>query len=167
MACPFFMPIEKLETGAWPHASRLPLAGGWSGHCTAPGHDGEIPALLVLEKSCNLGYSADCDWLPRDRRFDAVRFAVSARRKEPSTIGRTLRVKYVCERGNRPVEHGMLDFDIITSTWTQPHGDARIQKMAECFLSTYLAKQQSALADQAERSDQTLPSEALQQEDEL
>ncbi len=166
MACPFFMPIGKLENGAWPHAGRLPLAGGWTGHCTAPGHEGEIPAQSVLEKRCNLGYSADCSWLPQDRPSDAVRFAVSARRSRPAAISSVLRLKYVCERGNRPVEHGMLDFDIITSTWTQRHGDARIQKMAECFLSTYLAQRQSLLTAELDPSDQTLPNEALQQEDE-
>ena len=31
MACPYFMPVEKLENGTWPHPSRLPLGSGWRG----------------------------------------------------------------------------------------------------------------------------------------
>ena len=75
MACPFFMPVEKLENGAWPHPARLPLGGGWSGRCTAPGHEGEIPTQSALEEFCNLGYAARCG-----RLRDASRIATIDRR---------------------------------------------------------------------------------------
>jgi hypothetical protein len=147
LACPFFMPVAKLENGSWPHPARLPLGGGWCGHCTAPGHEGELPPQDVLEAFCNLGYASSCSWSPRERLWDAVRFAVSAPRESASSheardvdAARVLFLRYVCERDHRPVEHGDLEFDLSQATWVRRHDDARIQKMAECFLESYLKK---------------------------
>jgi hypothetical protein len=75
VACPFFMPVEKLENGAWLHPGRLPLGCGWSGQCTAPGHAGEVPSQEELREFCNLGYAEGCGRLPRERAWDSVRFA--------------------------------------------------------------------------------------------
>lgn len=155
MACPYFMPVTKLENGNWPHPARLPLGVGWSGHCTAPGHEGETPGLEVLQEFCNLGYPGSCDWSPRERRCDAVRFAVSAPqgRNEArdsadgsarlpgfGSMRGTLVLNYVCERDHKPTEHGNLEFDLTQAVWRRGHDDARIQKMAECFLESYLKK---------------------------
>jgi hypothetical protein len=146
MACPYFMPVAKLENGNWPHPARLPLGLGWSGHCTAPGHEGETPAQDVLEAFCNLGYASGCSWAPQKTRRDAVRFAVSAPpvRNEveasETVPPRVLLLRYVCEQNHKPVEHGDLEFDLSQATWLRRHDDARIQKMAECFLESYLKK---------------------------
>jgi hypothetical protein len=146
LACPFFMPMARLENGSWPHPARLPLGGGWCGHCTAPGHDGELPPQDVLEAFCNLGYASGCGWSPRERLWDAVRFAVSAPRESASheardaDAARVLLLRYVCERDHRPVDHGELEFDLAQASWLRRHDDARIQKMAECFLESYLKK---------------------------
>jgi hypothetical protein len=144
LACPYFMPVSHLEGGTWPHPARLPLGCGWSGHCTAPGHEGQIPQVEILEAFCNLGYASGCTWAPAERSWDAVRFAVSAPgesgRDKVSCATRVLTLRYVCERGNRPVDHGELQFDLPRAMWIAPHHDARIQKMAECFLETYLKK---------------------------
>ncbi|HET9306231.1 MAG TPA: hypothetical protein VFO46_09410 [Candidatus Sulfotelmatobacter sp.] len=150
MACPYFMPVSKLENGSWPHPSRLPLGCGWSGHCTAPGHEGITPPQQVLERFCNLGYVSSCGWSPAVGAWDAVRFAISAPR---GSIGRDLRpmassdapnrilcLMYVCERDHHPVTQGELKFDLTTTTWLLGHYDPRIQKMAECFLDSYLKK---------------------------
>jgi hypothetical protein len=148
LACPYFMPVERFENGAWAHPARLPLGGGWSGHCTAPGHEGETPSQQVLEKLCNLGYAGSCGWTPHQRAWDAVRFAVSApsaisglgesRTAETGIPSRIVRLRYVCERNHLPVEHGDLEFDLPRAIWLRPHGDVRLQKMAECFLDSYL-----------------------------
>jgi hypothetical protein len=145
VACPFFMPIEKLENGMWQHPARLPLGNGWTGHCTAPGHEGEVPALEILRESCNLGYSKSCGCLPQVRAWDAVRFAISARRNRADEAAEQLRnrvvlLDYACERDHRPVDHGQLAFDLVESKWAQRHGDDRVQKMAVCFLQAYLEK---------------------------
>jgi hypothetical protein len=143
------MPLAKLENGGWHHPSRLPLGCGWSGHCTAPGHEGELPPQDILESLCNLGYAGNCGWSPAQRTWDAVRFAVStpngsSRGKRLSSAldspSRVLRLIYVCERDHHPVAHGELTFDLTTATWQRGHDDTRIQKMAECFLESYLGK---------------------------
>ena len=147
MACPYFMPVARFEHGSWPHPARLPLGGGWCGHCTAHGHEGELPPQDVLEAFCNLGYASSCTWSPPERVWDAVRFSVSAPRdsavrpdaKNVAALpARVLVLRYVCERDHRPVEDGDLEFDLAQSTWLRCHDDARIQKMAECFLESYL-----------------------------
>lgn len=171
MACPFFMPLEKLENGAWPHPARLPLGGGWSGRCTVPGHEGEIPTQSALEEFCNLGYAAKCGRLPQDRTWDAVRFVVtggaqtrdgqgSPSNESPSNDGksnyhagtrrvsnRIVQLRYVCERDHQPVEDGRLQFDAGGDRWVQRHADERVQKMAECFLESHLAKRKLQAAD--------------------
>jgi len=149
VACPYFMPVEKMENGNWPHPSRLPLGCGWKGHCTAPGHEQQVPSQDILEAFCNLGYASSCSWAPAQRAWDSVRFAViapllqSVRAKVEITSdepARLLRLTYVCERDHRPVEHGELEFDVAANSWRKSHPDARIQKMAECFLESYLKK---------------------------
>lgn len=149
MACPFFMPVARLENGNWPHPARLPLGCGWTGHCTAPGHEEAVPSQDVLQAFCNLGYASSCGWAPAERRWDAVRFAVVSPAKvsrefDPIPAGsgpaRILRLTFVYEQNNRPAGRGELEFDLSTTTWLHRHEDARIQKMAECFLEAYLSR---------------------------
>jgi hypothetical protein len=138
------MPLQKIENGGWLHPSRLPLGGGWSGHCTAPGHESAIPSQDILEGFCNLGYAAGCGWAPSERSWDAVRFAMvapgEAQKQNGDSLRRTIPLRYVCERNHRPVTHGDLEYDVVQATWLQRHDDPRVQKMAECFLETYLQK---------------------------
>jgi len=145
LACPYFMPIAKLENGNWPHPSRLPLGCGWSGHCTAPGHEEKTPSQDILQAFCNLGYATSCPWAPRERPWDAVRFSVSApglREKSGvmDTQARVLRLAYVCEKNHLPAKNGELEYDISRAVWIRRHDDPRIQKMAECYLDSYLKK---------------------------
>jgi hypothetical protein len=141
MACPFFMPVEKLENGSWLHAGRLPLGCGWSGHCTAPGHEGEAPSHDELRDFCNLGYAEGCERLPRQRTWDSVRFgARTAAGSRENGAGDRIQVRYVCERGHRPAAHGLLEFDLAEARWLVPHRDGRLQRLAECFLESYLEK---------------------------
>jgi hypothetical protein len=140
------MPVAKLESGNWPHPARLPLGCGWSGQCTAPGHENQIPSQEVLEAFCNLGYATGCKWAPEQRTWDSVRFSVSAPlsvdRKDAASgsASRLLHLRYVCERNHLPVEDGELQFDLSRAACLRPHADARIQRMAECFLESYLSR---------------------------
>ncbi len=141
MACPFFMPMEKLENGSWPHASRLPLGGGWSGRCTAPGHENTAPSPDDLREYCNLGYAANCGRLPPERAWDSIRFgARTVPTDEKNLTGGQIQVRYVCERNHLPVEHGTLTFDAVSTHWEFRHSDDRVQRMAECFLASYMEK---------------------------
>ena len=153
MACPFFMPMEKLENGAWLHAGRLPLGCGWSGQCAAPGHEGEVPSPEELQEFCNLGYAHGCARLPPLRIWDSVRFGARTicGDAKSASIGR-IQVRYVCERAHRPVEHGVLVFDSVRAHWDQQHRDARVQRMAECFVASYVAKRRAQEITQATAS---------------
>ena len=134
MACPYFMPTQKSEDAAWLHPSRLPLGAGWAGHCCAPGHEGSAPTTDELRDFCNLGYAASCPRLPKERRFDAVRFSV-ARESDSHLL-----LWFVCEIAHRPAEHGQLDYDAALGQWASSHADARIQKMADCYMQSYLLR---------------------------
>lgn len=140
MACPFFLPIEKIENGAWLHALRLPLGGGWTGRCTSPGHENEIPSPDELRDFCNLGYAETCGRLPKDRAWDSVRFGAKIVSYTPSGTPQRIQIRYICERAHYPAGHGMLEFDLAQSRWLDRHPDTRVQRMAECFLESYLEK---------------------------
>ncbi len=133
MACPYFMPTHKSEA-AWLHPSRLPLGGGWSGHCSAPGNEGAMPSDQSLREHCNLGYAVACPHLPKERTADAVRFSIARDR------GSQLELWFVCELGHRPAAHGKLQYDVGLAEWLSVHSDARIQKMAECYVESYLRR---------------------------
>lgn len=117
----------------WIHPSRLPLGAGWDGDCTAHGIAATIPAGDQLAH-CNLGYASDCPRLPKERKWDAVRFAVATEHESRVCLA------YVCERNHLPSEHGRLEYNLLLSRWLSSHTDPRIQKMAECFLDSWLAK---------------------------
>jgi hypothetical protein len=134
MACPYFLPQKRIENPPWPHPARLPLGDAWSGCCTAPGHDGVRPTDEELKDGCNLGYARHCARLPVSRAADAVRFSVARDRDHK------LSVQFVCEIGYAPAAHGMLQFDAAAGRWSSEHADARIQKMAECYVETYLSR---------------------------
>lgn len=44
----------------------------------------------------------------------------------------------VCEKEHRHVESGDLEFNLLRAAWQSRHDDPRVQKMAECFLDSYL-----------------------------
>lgn len=134
MACPFFVPLTKFDDGRWPHPLRLPLGGGWRGHCSAPGHEGVQPTDEELHQSCNLGYASSCGRLPKARDCDAVRFTVV---KESAS---RLLLCFTCEADHRPTGHGTLEYDILGCRWTSPHPDTRIQRLAECYRQSFMQR---------------------------
>jgi len=127
------MPTEKFDDGGWLHASRLPLGGGWSGLCSAPGHEGVAPSTDEL-RECNLGYAVTCHRLPKQRSCDAVRFSVSR------DSGTRISLWFICESGHRPAGHGTLEYDRLPGQWISSHPDPRMQKMADCYLQSYLLR---------------------------
>lgn len=136
MACPFFFPTERAENIALPHPGRLPLGAAWRGGCRAPG--GELVELGEVElESCNLGYAHTCPRLPQQRTADAIRFIVS--RQCPDR----LHIRYVLESKHLPVAHGLLEYDRGAAAWSISHSDPQLQKLAECFLQSYLERSAS------------------------
>ena len=116
---------------------------GGDGQCLAPGHEGAQPSPDDLREFCNLGDASKCSRLPVQRDCDAVRFGVARDQ------GSRLLLWFVCETGHRPGTHGNLEYDVDQSDWISTHPDARIQKMLECYVQSYLQrKMQPAIADQ-------------------
>jgi hypothetical protein len=133
VACPFFMP-ERRFTSDWPFPQRLPLAAGWSGMCTAPGHDGAHPSEDELKSGCNLGYAKNCSRLPANRHADAVRFALG------EECNGVLHVRFASELAHLPASHGELLYEKASATWLSRHEDARVQRMAECYVQVQLER---------------------------
>ena len=131
MACPYFMPEQRFDSD-WPFPQRLPLGAGWSGTCTAPGHVGAHPNDGELKSGCNMGYAKDCDRLPAERHADAVRFVLGEDRDG------VVHVRFSCELAHQPAGHGELLYRKASATWLLTHADARVQRMAECYLQAQL-----------------------------
>jgi hypothetical protein len=129
-----------MNDGSWPHPSRLPLGAGWTGACCAAGQE-IAPSDTQLREFCNLGYATACSRLPREREWDAVRFSVASAGREQVTFC------YVCELGHAPVENGKLSFDLRRGLWINVHSDSRVQRLADCYLETYRARQTNAFIE--------------------
>ena len=133
MACPYFLPLERFES-TWPFPQRLPLGVGWSGTCTAPGHEGTRPTGDELTSGCNIGYARGCGRLPAERHADAVRFALGEERDG------ILHVLYACERAYLPASSGELLYDRTNQSWAKTHEERCVQRMAECYLQVQLQR---------------------------
>lgn len=138
MACPFFIPTERLE-GAWKFPDRLPLPPGFRGVCGAPEQMLARPTEDELRDHCNLGH-ASCSRLPKERPADSIRFC--ARAGEAHRIA----VRYVYELDCRPAGGGTLEYDERERRWLIPADDEKLQRQAECFLDTWLAVHRPAAA---------------------
>jgi hypothetical protein len=87
-----------------------------------------------------LGYAAACPRLPQARTADAVRFSVAR------DLAQRVLLRFVCEFAYLPVEHGTMEYDVPAETWVSSHPDARIRKMAECYMQSYLQRRNPASA---------------------
>jgi hypothetical protein len=134
LACPFFVPLEIVNDGSWPHPSRLPLGAGWTGNCRASGQ--QLAASDAhMRDFCNLGYAAACPHLPQHRDWDAIRFSVARAGRDQVTIC------FVCEFAHAPIENGRLTFDLVNDVWINAHPDPRVLTLATCYVQAYRARQ--------------------------
>ena len=69
-----------------------------------------------------------------ERNSDAIRFVVQ-RESGPQLV-----LRYVREKNYRPAGDGFLEYDSQHSQWMSTHPDPQIQKMAECYVQSYLAR---------------------------
>jgi hypothetical protein len=134
LACPFFLPEHKCHDILWTHPARLPLGYGYTGCCTAPGHEGTHPDDHELKDLCNLGYAKQCSRIPPERKADAVSFAISLDGEERIVLS------YIFERNHAPVELGYAEYDCVKRAFPIAHPDAQIQKQLECYLASYLER---------------------------
>jgi len=144
LACPFFVPLEIIRDGSWPHPSRLPLGAGWRGNCGATTQERPASEDHVRD-FCNLGYAAACPHLPLRREWDAIRFSIAQVSPQQVTIC------FVCELAHAPVEAGNLTFDLAGNvllgvnvysrdSQLDSHNDPRVIRLATSYLQTYRAR---------------------------
>jgi len=81
-----------------------------------------------------MGYAKHCSRLPADRHADAVRFVLG---EESNGV---LHVRFACELAYLPAAHGELLYEKASATWLLKHEDARIQRMAECYVQVQLER---------------------------
>ena len=132
MACPFFMPEQRLA-GDWPFPQRLPLGAGWSGTCTAS-HPEARPSDDELKTGCNMGYAGKCSRLPRERDADAVRFA-----KGDEHDG-LVHIRFAYERDYLPAGSGELIYETATHQWQTADANPCLLRMAECYVESQMAR---------------------------
>jgi hypothetical protein len=72
--------------------------------------------------------------LPQQRDADAVRFSVA------TSSERRIVLRYVCEIGHLPGEHGMMELDVQMAQWVTGHADSRILRMAGCYVEVHLER---------------------------
>jgi len=138
LACPYFVPVKIVDDGWWPHPARLPLGAGWVGNCGASGQEVEASEEQAREY-CNLGYATACPQMPQGRDWDAVRFSVVRASRERVTIW------FVCELEHAPMEHGELTYDWTREAWVNPHADARVHRLASCYVESYRVRPSAEL----------------------
>lgn len=133
MACPFFLPVTRLDQNGWIHAPRLPLGDPYGGTCQARPAEPFEPPESALHDLCNCGYARGrCDRFPAESVADAVRFSVTS--IEPDLI----RFVYVLERNHAPVEHGTFAYAIRESGFVDALPSLMLEAQARSFLEGYL-----------------------------
>jgi hypothetical protein len=105
VACPFFLPARRLDSGGWTPPPRLPLGDAFGGSCGAPSAAGTAePPEDIQRDLCNSGYARGrCAHFPNDCAADAVRFSVTGERDGRLTL------VYILEKDHAPLEHGLID----------------------------------------------------------
>jgi hypothetical protein len=122
VACPYFEPVQPLESSAWARPPRYPLGDAYTGVCRARPDAAFEPPKERQEAVCNFGYAhGQCDCFPSGGSPDAVRFSILA------DEGERITVLYVLEKDYAPVEHGAPSQGLVA-----------IQ--ARAFLSSYLRR---------------------------
>jgi hypothetical protein len=140
MACPYFMPEQRLD-GDWPFPQRLPLGAGWSGTCAAIAGSQVRPGEQELKTACNMGYAKRCARLPQDRAADAVRFAKGDERDG------LVHIRFAYELDYLPAGHGELIYETATRRWQTPDANPCLLRMAECYSEAHMARHHSPAND--------------------
>ena len=138
MACPFFMPLVRLDHSAGAHAPRLPLGDLYRGVCHARPASLIEPPQPAQRDLCNCGYARGrCDRFPDDAAADAVRFSVTGDQDGQ------VRVVYIIEKNHSPAEHGALEYSIAGAELSGIRTSELLAGQAGAFLQSYLRRRVS------------------------
>jgi hypothetical protein len=87
-----------------------------------------------------MGYAHDCPHLPADRIADAVHFCVGGDHDG------VVQLCWVFVKNHAEAGHGNLEFQKATGQWRSRHHDETVQRMAECYLGSYLSRRSETSA---------------------
>jgi hypothetical protein len=146
VACPFFMPQDRLDDSAWKHAPRLPLGDAYRGVCHSdPSHPFD-PRDTARRDLCNYGYARGrCDRFPPDSSADAIRFSVAG-----DENGR-IRLVYIAEKDHAPAQHGSVESSVEEIQSIRVSENELISKQARVFLESYLRRKRTNAIQAGER----------------
>jgi len=134
MACPYFVPTEKIAEAVDGCRVRPPLGALYKGFCAAGEEKIEPPDAETLDRRCNFGYARPvCGHFPADPGPDAVRFSVT------KDDGRRVRMLFSMERDHRPFRNGRIEFDRDGDSWTGVETDTILYDQAQAYLRSYLS----------------------------
>lgn len=132
MACPYFYPVSRFDSGMWAIPPRMPLGDPYTGECRAAEGASFQPDEMQMRQVCNLGYARQrCGHFPETAAADAVRFHISEDR------GELIRIQYVMERDCWPGEHGTLE---RPATPPASAGESILERQAAAFVESYLRR---------------------------
>jgi hypothetical protein len=106
----------------------------------APGFERQAPSDDQVREACNLGYATTCPRRPQASPWDSIRFGVTRE------CNQRLELRYVCEKDHLPAAQGMLEYDAAVGRWVTVHSEVRIQRMAECYIESYLGRKNSEIS---------------------
>ena len=142
MACPFFMPVSRLDEGNWVHAPRLPLGDFYRGVCRSQASESFDPPESSQRDLCNYGYARGrCERFPADSPGDAVRFSVITDEGVGDEGGR-LRLVYIVEKDHAPADHGTVESRTEQIQSLSLRENDVMSGQARAFLESYLRRKQ-------------------------
>jgi hypothetical protein len=125
VACPFFLPVRRLDSGGSNPAPRLPLGDAYGGSCHAPDAQPFEPSETIQRDLCNSGYvRGRCSHFVDNGAADAVRFSVTGDHDGCITL------VYILEKDHAPMEHGLMD--------GATGGREPLASQARAFVESYL-----------------------------
>ena len=140
MSCPFFLPLRRLDHGAWVNPPRLPLGDPYGGECHADSTSPFEPLEAHQRELCNCGYARGrCSHFPEDSTGDAVRFSIAG-----EFSGR-LDLVYVIEKDHAPAGHGRMVYVSEENRWETSHTSELLARQARAFVESRLRRETKVL----------------------
>lgn len=139
MACPYFYPTARLESGCWVIPPRLPLGDAYAGECRASTAQFQ-PGEQQLREFCNVGYGrGSCEHFPLARSADAIRFHMRGESDE------LILIQSVAEKECWPAGSVGLEYS-ISSRGIRGTEDPILARQAVVFVESYLRRKEQVLA---------------------
>lgn len=144
MACPFFLPLRRLDSGGWNPAPRWPLGDAYGGSCHAAASGPFEPPEEIQRELCNCGYARQrCSHFPENGATDAVRFSVTGHQDGRITL------VYILEKDHAPVQYGSMEHGLMDDA---TGAREPLASQARAFIESYLRQRAAGRYESASAS---------------